>query len=1223
MGMGGGQIGGGLGGGYCPPGDMPCFCPSVPPPDSSFCDDNICFPWCEYAYWWECDEAHWLRYHTTMPVVVYTGPDGVTLGYHPASFPYTLQTYEFIPGLNEPWCPGPAVTVLDTCVLSSGYLPIGISGYHLTFNENQIKSIKPTTPLPESKFPLCEGPNYHKKDCHPNGLLNYLPIYGLSDFVEPRYHEQYGGVDVVRPWYTSISSYKDKILTINHLGIHGTGDAFGNGAGKAEFIPTFSGVEYSAIQVAQGATYFSYINPLRVGGTGSNELLFTDRTLTTVKSTSVQHVTSLESFSTNIYSKPHFIDGNKAVNTPQIALMGASMNDCGTLHPGSGCTCNSILLFGNFANSYCSPQECSYCTDLVCVLSGNLCCDSGWNQTTTTSCPGTAAMIYNEGYAILPFDVVGSDDVIYKINTNLPPGVMCGTTYGASPGTTAEGDVFGTVWGNITSNPYQPFGFDYFSVSEDSTTNAPVALVNYPDYNKGVFGERPDLLAFRIATMIYPSDFMKGYNTCAEWQGQTSCHRFVWDDYNFTCDLDAGLWTTVFYNQIAVGARHAVVTLGNYAPIFSSLLGSEQKNARFLIQFSGQTFGEIDTTKTTWSTHNIDLTDAANKTNISMLNPLEYGAYKTVNKIVYANQKDKLYEIGLTGIDPSTSSEVEFRVLDSDNNVCSYSDGKIIAPNMCVYSRSLGFTSCFARGITLGHADHPIWNDGITAMPYISIIDSTNLCADILNVSLNDLTSSWDWVSAGNTGETCAICRCTSVGSTTRHAICWGGRFDQSSIPVSVWDSGLSGSFIANETYLRNSICELPIPQGNLVYDITYSPCQIDIKGESPVIYYRTDPYAMQGGIIPRDEIFKNLPPVDLTYNIKGKTKYWDSTVWSTVDSFGDVFRGSTLDLEINNVPRRDNINYESANLVNRKLNKLDLDEWYVTMEQTISTGMQFTPNYPLISSSAWLANRYSGYDSDCGCETLGACCISGVCSNDILRSSCINADGAHFVGQQCEANTCSTVSGACCTTTGVVTCEDTVLKINCSGPNNTWEQTTCALSTCFNPLGACCVNGTCIGEIRKDACLGVHHPGKQCSNIDCTVSPVSGACCKTDGTCIFTNACLGVHYLGKQCIEIDCNVPPVPGACCQDNNTCTDNIDSNACQGVHHPDKQCSEYLCAKTGSDCCHYFTGPCCYKELDTNNTRRFMCKENQTPTECFEDGGIFLGFNHTCEDCVAFQ
>ena len=692
-------------------------------------------------------------------------------------------------------------------------------------------------------------------------------------------------------------------------------------------------------------------------------------------------------------SSPILNPTGPATGNFRVVRGGSSLNDVGrasdrldflptTENKGLGFrvvknTCEFLL-----GQSFCSASGCSACTDMVCKEIPT-CCSTSWGQ----NCVNKANSFYNIG-GTSTTSFIGSNGIQYNNGDPFPPRVLCGTTGGYDPGTTGEGDVFASVWQNYSGGytEYKPYGLDYYSVSPKGSSAE--VLRNYPNYRDGVFGERPDLILFRLANNIYPLNWMVGFSGCTapflannRIEGQTAC---IIDPLN--CDQDKYTQSQVYYNQVAVGARHALVTMGEY------IIGPDTtpiKTFPYLIQFSGQTFGQIDE-KPNWSTMNFDLSLLTGLYSTRKLITDSGDIFSMVTGISYSNQKDKLYKHGISG---ETAITQEW---DLENDSCSFKNGNVINPLLCGF----GLTSCFKYGITLGHKDHPIWNHGVDNIPYVSVISAKSICAQLHLDNVEMDKCSWDWISAGNTGESCAILRCEFDDDTLeRHTICWGNRYDQATIPIEAWEPGTMSNKIEMEEsgYMpRNCIDD--------TFTNTYHPCQIDIKGSSPVIYYRSYPYDLVGGMASTWHWDPAVPTALDTYNIRGKTKYYTPSTptrvgaWSLVDSFGDATRTPP--------------NWDRG-LRRNHVEMIGLDG-YERPEMRETFGPQFVPNYPIISSNAWLKNRYNSVSY--GNAAGGDCCnfTTGVCCNGTQCTETDNLD-------------CSEKGGDCfypdqsCTTTGTI----------------------------------------------------------------------------------------------------------------------------------------------------------------------------------------------------------
>ena len=665
-------------------------------------------------------------------------------------------------------------------------------------------------------------------------------------------------------------------------------------------------------------------------------------------------------------------------------------------HNTIGCTCSNNE-FGNF----CSAAGCSACTDSVCKTLPDCCVVGG---TWSGACASKASSFWTNGGVGTnnPSGFTGKDMIYYPAGTAFPAGALCWSYY-SDPGTTGEGDVFASVWQNNFAGytDYKPYGLDYYSVSPKGSSAE--VLRNYPNYRDGVFGERPDLILFRLANNIYPNSWMVGFSGCTapiamanRIEGQTACSIDP-----VKCNIENYTQSLVYYNQVAVGARHALVTMGEYE------IGPSEcpiKTFPYLIQFSGQTFGQIDV-KPKWSTMNFNLTPTSGFYSTRKLITGSASINSIVTGISYSDEKDKLYKHGISG---ETSITQEW---DIENDSCSFKNGNVINPLLCGF----GLTSCFKYGITLGHKDHPIWNRGVNDIPYVSVISAKSICAQLHPDNVEADKCSWDWISAGNTGESCAILRCEfDDGTLERHAICWGNRYDQDTIPAEAWDTGMSDKIVQEEGGYKERNCT-----DNSVTN-TYHHCQIDIKGSSPVIYYRSYPYDLVGHRgSAKSWIAGSITSVN-TYNIRGKTKYFKNG-WKLENSFGDATRISPeYDNTDGTLPPTSNpvtdIQYRDLRRNHVEMYGL---EGHQLPEMRQTFGAQFVPNYPIISSNAWIKNRYNSASygnasgGECCSFATGVCCKDGKCT-DTDNLNCSETGGDCFKsGQVCNTTICNSCSSS------------------------------------------------------------------------------------------------------------------------------------------------------------------------------------------------------------------
>jgi hypothetical protein len=183
---------------------------------------------------------------------------------------------------------------------------MGITFYNKAIEPNQIFStLTPGPTLPTNIPPICDANNNY---CWA-GHSDFVMRNGLSDNMRL-------GVDDQQRWFTSISSYGTKTL-VNRNGVF-----YGNnfrGYGSAH---------------TQGLTFSVSFNENTINAVS---LSFTD----IVSGTEYAAVSASGPMGLSVLASPYFMDGNKSQNIPQIIFPGISMNDCGSVHGHTGCTCNN------------------------------------------------------------------------------------------------------------------------------------------------------------------------------------------------------------------------------------------------------------------------------------------------------------------------------------------------------------------------------------------------------------------------------------------------------------------------------------------------------------------------------------------------------------------------------------------------------------------------------------------------------------------------------------------------------------------------------------------------------------------------------------------------------------------------------------------------------------------------------------------------------------------
>lgn len=138
----------------------------------------------------------------------------------------------------------------------------------------------------------------------------------------------------------------------------------------------------------------------------------------------------------------------------------------------------------------------------------------------------------------------------------------------------------------------------------------------------------------------------------------------------------------------------------------------------------------------------------------------------------------------------------------------------------------------------------------------------------------------------------------------------------------------------------------------------------------------------------------------------------------------------------------------------------------------------------------------FMGDASICG-ETIcpnpvGVCCFNGGCLEDLETLPCQAITGV-YMGNGTACGDVDCTSGACCFPDG--SCRDMV-DVECADANGSFVGgESCALFTCPQPRGACCIGGQCLDAQQRDTCVGV---GGEFAGIDvlCDPDPCATANC-------------------------------------------------------------------------------------------------------------------------------
>lgn len=142
----------------------------------------------------------------------------------------------------------------------------------------------------------------------------------------------------------------------------------------------------------------------------------------------------------------------------------------------------------------------------------------------------------------------------------------------------------------------------------------------------------------------------------------------------------------------------------------------------------------------------------------------------------------------------------------------------------------------------------------------------------------------------------------------------------------------------------------------------------------------------------------------------------------------------------------------------------------------------------------------------DVTCAHYGACCIGTGCLDPATPQDCISAGGIYAGdGSQCGALACA--KGACCVA-GVCSQE---IESQCVSQGGTFQgvSTTCDPNPCPQPTGACCVGNGCFANQSETNCANVggvwHGVGSTC--VDTNGNSIADVCeaptpCPGDANC-------------------------------------------------------------------------------------------------------------------------
>jgi len=700
-----------------------------------------------------------------------------------------------------------------------------------------------------------------------------------------------------------------------------------------------------------------------------------------------------------------------------------------------------------------------------------------------------------------------------------------------------------------------------------------------------------------------------------------------------------------------------------------------------LFQFSGSTAANISTGNN-WSTENLIIT--ASDIGTLKLNDTSSSVPTTaISKLVYS-EKDFVYEIGLTA--PSGGlggQEIEFRVPDVYNDICRWcgapsddanpnNDPLIVNDYICDPDNFVGFTSCFRTEVTFGHLDHPIWNGGTGEMPNIFVLSAANVAKKIANHSISN--ASWEWISAGSSGNSCAVLSYNITGTTTpdtkRQVLCWGPRYNKlpQTIEAKHWpqnDQQLQPHFSSESIACK--------ADGESTLDVTWHPCQVDCSLESPIFYQKSWPFASyhiastyeptscSGKACNKQIPFWAKRPTTWIYNTLAKVLVWNESQWeyksnATID---EPLLAHNRQYEFNdylNTSKELSKTIYFPNGLNqvqhRVFNNLpfsgptgggpDFEYWNdqnasflplipnFTSNQTVETTYlewlnqwwfpNWTPNYPVVSGNSWLVNLYKGEknaDIDCKqCEFTG-------------NTGCCEVEGSEcFISEylDCQSSGGTWIDGEC-----PAGCEFACHKINDFTEQLNFFKEAGSEAVALNNFSTACE-----WTSEKDAVWITVEPNSGTASLVNIEVAENTTGSRRSGTVTIQET---QPPNTTKIIMVDQSDQSGGGGCGSGGNCCVANPGTAGCADTACcalvcgllPDCCNTEWdqICANqavqlctacggggggggggVGANCCNYFTGPCC-----KNNS----CEENKTPQECYNAKGIFLGFNRTCDDC----
>jgi hypothetical protein len=572
---------------------------------------------------------------------------------------------------------------------------------------------------------------------------------------------------------------------------------------------------------------------------------------------------------------------------------------------------------------------------------------------------------------------------------------------------------------------------------------------------------------------------------------------YTGDESYWECNEEALIPSTVYYKQVSLGNQHGLLSVGHisFEPAYaivqspsdsdSWLEARKQLNLnriqanRYLFTFSGSGVANFVSGTTMWSslgitkdvglaTFKLNTNNPSTVTNtINLFNGLSY-SNDIIHEIKFADQTTLIDEYN----DVCRREKIE----DSSGN----KHNSIIDPRVC---NSNGFSDCIATTIRYGDATHPIWNTGTSNMPSINILDAQICSKNVWNISDAELPRyifSWDWISAGSSGNNCAVLskrpRTITTGIVADNKfICWGRNYDKPIIEAKHWPT-VNGITIDSHTTIEDAGCGATL-------EINWQPCQVDLSMESPIFYFKSSPFAA-GQICPRSSIhiqakdctvhssYNTITKVLVFEQNTGWTFYGNATIDDRIptiarhkaggdsdpftdDIFGQLSKtvywpngsnqfqhdtkilgvsfGSAHPLYIHQAPNTffidSEVNFLPYRHIFGNLDKVYMDPsliknnpygiipfWKRNIEFP-----SWTPEYPVVSGNSWLQNIYT--PSSCASGHIrclgptGCCEILGQCSPGIYE-------------EQCESNGGTWTVGGCPTSCGCVCFNETIIPL-------------------------------------------------------------------------------------------------------------------------------------------------------------------------------------------------